>query len=139
MEEWKCSQSKTKIMKFSFLVIPIIILLNSCVPNKYKQFDRQFLYYAQDNADEYFEKNLEYLRNQIENPLPKTKQKIIVYQLERLTGIKSTYTCQEYSCKIDIEDIEKWHSWYLQHKSEIYFNLLEQRVCFRDSLNCDYK
>lgn len=138
MEEWKRSQSKTKIMKFRIFVISFLVLINSCAFNKNREFDRQFLYYAQDNADEYFEKNLQYLRDQIENSLPKTKQKIIVYQLEKLTGIKSKHTCQEYTCKVTNEDIEKWQNWYLQNKNKIYFDLLEQKVCFNDSIKCEY-
>lgn len=125
-------------MKFRIFVISFLVLINSCAFNKNREFDRQFLYYAQDNADEYFEKNLQYLRDQIENSLPKTKQKIIVYQLEKLTGIKSKHTCQEYTCKVTNEDIEKWQNWYLQNKNKIYFDLLEQKVCFNDSIKCEY-
>jgi hypothetical protein len=125
-------------MNIRILVISFLVLINSCANNKNREFDRQFLFYAQDNADEYFEKNLEYLRGKIENPVTNTKQKIIIYQLEKLTGIKSKHTCQEYTCKITNEDIEKWQNWYLQHKNKIYFDLLEQKVCFRDSINCKY-
>lgn len=125
-------------MKFTFLIIALASLFIACNSNKCKDFDKQILYYGQDNADEYFEKNLSYLKGNMDYPYVKTKQKVIVYQLEKLTGIKSKYTCQEYSCKITEEDIEKWYNWYLQNKEKIYFNLLEQRVCFRDSVDCNY-